>query len=156
MRIKKLTCAVSPASKSSFLLTSALSGNRYVPDFLSGKIEVSHDVFPIVTDTGSEPHPRPRAPYAALMAADSFLGTVTKCHAAFPGYSHMLRRKLYGADFFLMVVRCAHECQGKRCCGNGEIAEQYRKFLHVEKDDCHKNNKRRKGRHKNAPAGKEP
>lgn len=65
----------------SIRLTSAFSGRRYVADFLSGKIDVLHIVFPIVTSTGSDPHPRADFPNFCLISPESASGTLTKCHA---------------------------------------------------------------------------
>ena len=45
------------ASISSCARIFALSGKRYVPLILSGKIDVIHLVLPIVTRTGNEPNP---------------------------------------------------------------------------------------------------
>lgn len=72
----------------SFFRTEALSGSRYVPDFLSGKIEVFHLVFLIVTMTGSDPQPFALAPYFSLISVDCFFGIPRKCHPAMPGYNH--------------------------------------------------------------------
>src|SRR3989338_65626 len=69
-----------PSLTFSFLRTSALSGRRYAPDFLSGKIDVFQLVLPIVTVTGSEPQPRDNTLNFFLMPSDCFLGRVMKCH----------------------------------------------------------------------------
>ena len=79
----------------SAFLTDAFKGSMYVPDFLSGKIEVFHDVFCIVTATGSDPHPRLKSLYVSCISPDIFLGTVTKCHDAVAlGYSHTRASKV--------------------------------------------------------------
>ncbi|OGE94438.1 MAG: hypothetical protein A3B10_01400 [Candidatus Doudnabacteria bacterium RIFCSPLOWO2_01_FULL_44_21] len=79
-----------PVAICSFFLTSDFKGNKYAPIFLSGKIEVFQLVLPIVAVTGSEPKPAAMSPNNFLIIPESFLGTVTKCHAANPGYNHTL------------------------------------------------------------------
>lgn len=96
--------AVSPASRPSFLRTNAFTGRRYVPDFVSGKIDVAQVVLLMVTETGSEPHPRAFLPNVVFISSDSFLGTVIKCHAAEPpGYTHNVAEK-ETVNFFLVTM----------------------------------------------------
>src|SRR5687768_6072901 len=90
--ISREIVTVSPSDIFSFFRISALSGNKYAPTFLSGKIDVFHLVFPTVTKTGNEPQPRRSAPNDSLISNDCFLESVTKCHAAGPGYSHTFAR----------------------------------------------------------------
>ena len=73
-----------PATIPSFFRTSAFSDKRYAPAFLSGNIDVFHVVLPIATITGSDPHPRFIKPKRAVISADCFLESITKCHADFP------------------------------------------------------------------------
>lgn len=86
--IRILTITLSFLKIPSLLRTAALSASRYVPLFLSGKIEVFHVVFPTVTSAATAPQPRRGFPswYAVTFAATSF-GNETKCHPACPGYS---------------------------------------------------------------------
>src|SRR3989344_4531332 len=101
---------LSPASIPSARRTCALSGRRYVLERLSGKIEVSHFVFPRVTEIGIEPNPLFPFPYFSLSSADCFLSTFTKCHApacpervewTIPGYNQTSARTSY---FFLATM----------------------------------------------------
>lgn len=78
----------------STFLTFALSGRTYDPDCLSGKMEVFQIVFLIVTETGSEPHPRAFLPKDSLIACPCFLGRVRKRHPAIPGYGQTFERIL--------------------------------------------------------------
>ena len=75
----------SPTFIFSFFRTSALSGKRYVFDLLSGKMDVFHIVFPMVTATGIEPHPFAIFPNRFLISEDCFWGMVIKCQPTIPG-----------------------------------------------------------------------
>src|SRR5690606_5588881 len=97
---------MSPSNTPSFSRTCFLSGRRYVPDCLSGKMDVFHVVSPSVTSTGSEPNPRLCAPYISLISLDCFLSTLTKCHAAFSlGYSHTFDFILYFSFFISSLLQ---------------------------------------------------
>lgn len=85
--IVTVNLTVASSSMFSLLRTCALSGRRYVPDFLSGKIEVFQMVFRIDTETGSEPHPFACLPKDSLIAKDSFLGSIRNLQALIPGYT---------------------------------------------------------------------
>lgn len=85
----------------STLRTCALRGSMYVPDFLSGKIEVSHAVLPIVTRTGSEPHPFADFPYLFFISSASLFGNTKKRHPLIPGYTTTFDLN----EYFLDMVR---------------------------------------------------
>lgn len=101
-RIVSRKVTSSSASRCSLLRISAFRGSRYAPAFLSGKIDVCHDVFPIVTTTGSEPHPFARAPKCFLISSDCFFGTEIKCQPAIPGYNHIFDFSLN--SFFATLI----------------------------------------------------
>ena len=105
----------------SFFLTSTLTGNRYELDFLSGKIDVFHSVFPILALTRTDPNPV-RFPCRNLIWAASSSGSVMKYHAALPEYTNSTPKKLNSVPiiFFALVfppfeswdLPCCEPCDG--------------------------------------------
>ncbi len=87
----------------SALRTAALVGNKYVPDFLSGNIDVFHFVFPTVTSTRMEPNPTAFVPYFFLISSETFLSTCKNRHAPIPGNTTILDFNLYGVDAILFT-----------------------------------------------------
>lgn len=81
------------------LRIDALRGRIKQFALLSGKIDVHHFVFPIVTSTGIEPHPFFLLLNCCLISSDSFFGILTKCHADAPLYNHT-------SDFILYIFLC--------------------------------------------------
>jgi len=90
----------SPLDNPSFFRTAALSGRRYVPDVLSGKMDVFQRVFPRSIETGIDPQPFATAPNCFLSSADCFFGMRTKCQAAVPCQRKIFDRTVYSV--FLM------------------------------------------------------
>ncbi len=75
---------------------SALSGSRYVPDFVSGKIDVCHVVVRIVTLTGNDPQLRDFFLYCVFISVDTVFGILTKYHEpAWPAYRNTVVRMVY-------------------------------------------------------------
>ena len=96
---------LSPAPIPSARRTCAFSGRRYVPERLSGNIEVFHEVLPRTTATGIDPKPRFCLVYFSFSSTDCFLSTLAKCQAALsPGYSHTCDRTRY----FFFAIRYHH------------------------------------------------
>src|SRR3990167_881724 len=68
----------------------------YTPARLSGKMDVSHVVFPIRTCTRTAPNPLRGPVYFFRISSDCFLSTYAKCHApCAPGQSTTSERTLY-------------------------------------------------------------
>src|SRR6185369_17807933 len=86
---------ISPASIPSARRTASFRGNTYVPERLSGKMEVFHFVFPIWASTRIEPKPRLRVVNFSRISEACFLPTYAKNHAPIPGYGTTCERSLY-------------------------------------------------------------
>lgn len=75
---------VSPSPNSSCFRTDAFKGKMYSPFFESEKIDVFHDVSPMLALTGMDPKPFDCPLKRDLISAEIFLGTEMKCHADGP------------------------------------------------------------------------
>src|SRR3989344_7253937 len=95
--MSRVKLMVSPAVMPSARRTAALSGRMYTPpERLSGKMDVSHTVFPTRTSTRTAPNPLRGPVYFLRISSECFLSTYAKCHApCAPGQSVTSERSLY-------------------------------------------------------------
>src|SRR3989338_11571018 len=105
--MSRVKLMVSPAVMPSARRTEALSGRMYTPpERLSGKMDVSHTVFPVCTRTRTAPNPLRGPVYFFRISSDCFLSTYAKCHApCAPGQSVTSERTLYR----FVIVKSSHE-----------------------------------------------
>jgi len=78
----------SPTCRCSATRTAFFTGSRYTPVLLSGKIDVRHEVAPIVTPTRTEPKPRRAPAVMSVIYALTSAGSETKCQPSAAGYRH--------------------------------------------------------------------